>query len=78
MEDQQKKKESGTEKVNRDLHPYMANLVDKLEQEFRFGEVIVVMQDGVPMRIKKVKYSINLGIAKGKKNYLQKEIDMIE
>lgn len=54
MEDQK------SEKVKRELHPYMANLVDKLEQEFRFGEVIIVMQDGIPQRIKKVKFSIDL------------------
>ena len=63
MEEQ---KEEESEKVNRDLHPYMANLVDKLEQEFRFGEVIIVMQDGIPQRIKKVKFSIDLKLCQKK------------
>jgi len=64
MEEQRKKE---NEKVNRNLHPYMANLVDKLEHEFRFGEVIIVMQDGIPQRIKKVKFSIDLKSCQRKK-----------
>ena len=37
-----------------DLHPKELSLIIALRGRFRFGEVIIIMRDGVPQRLKKV------------------------
>ena len=36
------------------LHPFEMELLSKLRKNFRFGEVTIVMKDGLPLRIKRV------------------------
>lgn len=37
-----------------ELHPKEIALILSLRNKFRFGEVIVVMRDGIPQRLKQV------------------------
>lgn len=37
-----------------ELHPKEISLILALRNKFRFGEVLIIMRDGVPQRLKKV------------------------
>ncbi len=37
-----------------ELHPQEMELIRNLRTRFRFGEVTIIMQDGVPLRLKRV------------------------
>ena len=37
-----------------ELHPNEFKLILALRNKFRFGEVVIIMRDGVPQRLKKV------------------------
>ena len=36
------------------LHPYEAWLVNRWRHYYRYGEITIITQDGIPIRIKKV------------------------
>lgn len=42
------------QKTNLELHPNELALILAVRNKFRFGEVIVIVRDGVPQRLKKV------------------------
>lgn len=42
------------------LHPNEMQLLKSLRTRFRFGEVTIIMQDGVPLRLKRVTEFENL------------------
>ena len=37
-----------------ELHPHEMELLHKLRTQWRFGEVTIVMRDGVPVRLRRV------------------------
>jgi len=37
-----------------ELHPYEMELVKQLRSRFRFGEITIIMRDGVPVRWKRI------------------------
>ena len=43
-----------------DLHPYEIQLIRQLRGKFRFGEITVIMKDGIPFRIKRITEFANL------------------
>ena len=42
------------------LHPKELSLILALRNRFRFGEVVILMRDGVPQRLKRVEIFDNL------------------
>jgi len=45
------------------------NLILKLRKEYRYGEIIIVMHDGIPQRLKKIEVFDDLhGSLSGKNN----------
>ena len=45
-----------------DLHPHEIQLIKHLRNTFKFGEVTIIMKDGVPFRIKRVMEFQNLSL----------------
>jgi len=43
-----------------ELHPNEVNLIKRMRQQYRFGEILVVVQDGIPQRIRRAVISDNL------------------
>jgi hypothetical protein len=41
------------------LHPFEVWLLRKIREDFRFGEITIVVQDGVPQRIKVAQYNLS-------------------
>ena len=37
-----------------ELHPYEMELLRNLRTRFKFGEVVIIMKDGLPLRLKRV------------------------
>ncbi len=37
-----------------DLHPYEMQLLRHLRTKFRYGEVTILMRDGLPFRLKRI------------------------
>lgn len=48
----QKNDSSIIEIVN--LHPYEMSMIRDLRKRFRFGEVTIIMRDGIPVRWKRI------------------------
>jgi len=47
----------GEEKNNQmALHPNEMWLIQKWREEYRFGELTIIIQDGLPVRIRKVEF----------------------
>lgn len=42
-----------------ELHPFEVWLLKKIREDFRFSEITIVVQDGVPLRIRKVQYNLS-------------------
>ena len=42
------------------LHPQELQLIKSLRNNWRFGEVVIIMRDGIPMRLKRVTEFIDL------------------
>ena len=42
------------------LHPNEVRLIKRMRSKYRFGEIVVVIQDGIPQRIRKAVVSDNL------------------
>jgi len=42
------------------LHPKEVQLLKSLRDNWRFGEVVIIMRDGLPMRLKRVTEFIDL------------------
>ena len=37
-----------------ELHPYEVQLLRNLRKNFRFGEITIIMKDGLPFRLKRI------------------------
>ena len=37
-----------------EMHPFEVELLRNLRTRFRFGEVVIIMKDGLPLRLKRV------------------------
>ena len=42
------------------LHPQEIQLIKSLRNNWRFGEIVIIMRDGLPMRLKRVTEFIDL------------------
>ena len=52
---QSKSKESSDTTIEIiELHPYEIQLLRNLRKNFRFGEVTIIMKDGLPFRLKRI------------------------
>jgi hypothetical protein len=37
-----------------ELHPFEMQLIRQLRNNFRFGEITIIMRDGIPQRLKRI------------------------
>ncbi len=51
---------SKTDKISLEVNRNEYNLITKLRTQYRYGEVIIIMHDGFPQRLKKIETFDNL------------------